>query len=73
MPTTTTTTLAKTALPKLPSKLPPKTSLPLPPPLQTSSRGTPFERAVWALTYQIPPGSFSTYALLAAHLKSSPR
>ncbi|KAK4040330.1 6-O-methylguanine DNA methyltransferase [Parachaetomium inaequale] len=46
---------------------------PLPPPLLSSSRGTPFERAVWCLTYQIPAGSFSTYALLAAHLKSSPR
>lgn len=45
----------------------------LPPPLLASPRGTPFERAVWALTYQIPAGSFSTYALVAAHLKSSPR
>ncbi|AEO71166.1 uncharacterized protein THITE_18232, partial [Thermothielavioides terrestris NRRL 8126] len=41
--------------------------------LLTSPRGTPFERAVWSLTYQIPAGSFSTYALLAAHLRSSPR
>ncbi|KAH6620792.1 6-O-methylguanine DNA methyltransferase [Chaetomium sp. MPI-SDFR-AT-0129] len=71
--TATATTTMPTTLPKFPSKLPPKTNLPLPPPLQASPRGTPFERAVWALTYQIPPGSFSTYALLAAHLKSSPR
>jgi methylated-DNA-[protein]-cysteine S-methyltransferase len=47
--------------------------IPVPPPLLASTRGTPFERAVWSLTYQIPAGSFSTYALLAAHLKSSPR
>ncbi|KAK4102025.1 DNA binding methylated-DNA--cysteine S-methyltransferase [Parathielavia hyrcaniae] len=46
---------------------------PLPPPLLASPRGTPFERAVWSITYQIPPSTFSTYALLAAHLKSSPR
>ncbi|KAH6851143.1 6-O-methylguanine DNA methyltransferase [Chaetomium sp. MPI-CAGE-AT-0009] len=52
---------------------PSKSAIPLPPPLQASARGTPFERAVWQLTYQIPAGSFSTYALLAAHLKSSPR
>ncbi|KXX72987.1 Methylated-DNA--protein-cysteine methyltransferase [Madurella mycetomatis] len=50
-----------------------KTDNPLPPPLQTSARGTPFERSVWSLICQIPPGSFSTYAILAAHLKSSPR
>jgi O6-methylguanine-DNA--protein-cysteine methyltransferase len=62
----TTKAIAKTA------KVP-QTTLPLPPPLVTSSRGTPFERAVWCLTYQIPAGSFSTYALLSAHLKSSPR
>ncbi|KAK4122768.1 DNA binding methylated-DNA--cysteine S-methyltransferase [Parathielavia appendiculata] len=46
---------------------------PLPPPLLASPRGTPFERAVWSLTHQIPAGSFSTYALLATYLKSSPR
>ena len=51
----------------------PKSTLPLPPPLDTSPLGTPFERSVWRLTAQIPAGSFSTYALLAAHLKSSPR
>ncbi|KAK4108698.1 methylated-DNA--cysteine S-met [Canariomyces notabilis] len=51
----------------------PSRSIPLPSPLQTSARGTPFERSVWALTCQIPPGSFSTYAILAARLKSSPR
>ena len=50
-----------------------KSKTALPPPLLASARGTPFERAVWQLTYQIPAGSFSTYALLAAHLKSSPR
>ncbi|AEO61465.1 hypothetical protein MYCTH_2316490 [Thermothelomyces thermophilus ATCC 42464] len=47
--------------------------IPLPPPLLASPRGTAFERAVWSLTYQIPRGSFSTYALLAARLGSSPR
>ncbi|KAL2265265.1 hypothetical protein VTJ83DRAFT_6365 [Remersonia thermophila] len=47
--------------------------IPLAPPLRTSPRGTPFERAVWSLTYQIPRGCFSTYALLAARLGSSPR
>jgi O6-methylguanine-DNA--protein-cysteine methyltransferase len=50
-----------------------QTTLPLPPPLLASARGTPFERAVWCLTYQLPAGSVSTDALLSAHLKSSPR
>lgn len=66
--TTTTSIIATTTLAHVnPNKIP------LPPPLLASPRGTPFERAVWSLTYQIPVGSFSTYALLAAHLKSSPR
>ncbi|KAK3899591.1 methylated-DNA--protein-cysteine methyltransferase [Staphylotrichum tortipilum] len=60
MPPTTTTKL-------------PTIKTPLPPPLAASPRGTPFERAVWRLTHQIPAGSFSTYALVAAHLHSSPR
>ncbi|KAL2024098.1 hypothetical protein VTK56DRAFT_9878 [Thermocarpiscus australiensis] len=49
------------------------TKTPLPTAFLTSPRGTPFERSVWSLTCQIPPGSFSTYAILAARLKSSPR
>ncbi|KAK3297868.1 6-O-methylguanine DNA methyltransferase [Chaetomium fimeti] len=74
--TTTKTTTTTTTKPTHPSKTmtPSKLSkTPLPPPLLASARGTPFERAVWQLTYQIPAGCFSTYALLAAHLKSSPR
>ncbi|KAK4223187.1 methylated-DNA--protein-cysteine methyltransferase, partial [Podospora fimiseda] len=39
----------------------------------SSSRGTPFEKSVWLTICQIPPGSFTTYGLLASHLKSSPR
>jgi methylated-DNA-[protein]-cysteine S-methyltransferase len=72
--TTTTTTMTSTKSSKpTPAGAMPPSKLPLPPPLLTSPRGTPFERAVWSLTYQIPAGSFSTYALLAAHLRSSPR
>ena len=67
--TTTTTTTTK---PSKPTTMPPS-KIPLPPPLLASSRGTPFERAVWSMTYQIPAGSVSTYAIVAAHLKSSPR
>ncbi|KAK4133150.1 DNA binding methylated-DNA--cysteine S-methyltransferase [Trichocladium antarcticum] len=52
---------------------PTQTTPPLPPPLDTNPRGTPFERSVWRLTAQIPAGAFSTYGLLAAHLQSSPR
>lgn len=66
--TTTTTTTKSTK----PTAMPPS-NIPLPPPLLASPRGTPFERAVWSMTYQIPAGSVSTYAIVAAHLKSSPR
>ncbi|KAI0830447.1 methylated-DNA--cysteine S-met [Hypoxylon sp. FL0890] len=37
------------------------------------SNRTPFEKKVWNLLCQIPPGHVSTYGLLAAHLGSSPR
>ncbi|RBQ67227.1 hypothetical protein FVER14953_11562 [Fusarium verticillioides] len=40
--------------------------------IEASSR-TPFEKSVWTLLCQIPRGSFSTYGIMAAHLKSSPR
>lgn len=40
--------------------------------IEASSRTT-FEKQVWALLCQIPRGSFSTYGIIAAHLKSSPR
>ncbi|GAB1313550.1 methylated-DNA--protein-cysteine methyltransferase [Madurella fahalii] len=69
--TTSTSTSASTAT--IATTMAAKTTIRLPPPLQTSARGTPFERSVWSLTCQIPPGSFSTYAILAARLKSSPR
>ncbi|OTB13525.1 hypothetical protein K445DRAFT_64641 [Daldinia sp. EC12] len=39
----------------------------------TESGRTPFEKKVWTLLCQIPRGHVSTYALLAAHLGSSPR
>lgn len=38
-----------------------------------ASNRTPFEKKVWNLLCQIPRGSVSTYALLSAHLGSSPR
>ena len=38
-----------------------------------SSSRTPFEKKVWSLLCQIPPGHFSTYGAMAAHLGSSPR
>jgi len=41
--------------------------------LIAKSNRTPFEKRVWTLLCQIPPGSVSTYGLLAAHLNSSPR
>ena len=75
--TATATTAAKKPLAKLATTSTNQKPLlphPLPPPvLQTSARGTPFERAVWSLTAQIPRGSFSTYALLARQLGTSPR
>ncbi|KAF4438292.1 hypothetical protein F53441_12835 [Fusarium austroafricanum] len=40
--------------------------------IEASTR-TPFEKRVWTLLCQIPEGSFSTYGIMAAHLKSSPR
>ncbi|KAK4148828.1 hypothetical protein C8A00DRAFT_38581, partial [Chaetomidium leptoderma] len=80
MPTTTRTTTRITTQTTKTAQVPSSSStsmtlskIPLPPPLLASARGTPFERAVWSLIYQIPAGSFSTYALVAAHLKSSPR
>ncbi|KAI0130939.1 methylated-DNA--cysteine S-met [Daldinia grandis] len=39
----------------------------------TESDRTPFEKKVWSLLCQIPRGHVSTYALLAAHIGSSPR
>ncbi|OTA98662.1 hypothetical protein M426DRAFT_325779 [Hypoxylon sp. CI-4A] len=38
-----------------------------------SSNRTLFEKKVWTLLCQIPKGQVSTYALLSAHLGSSPR
>ncbi|KAI5456327.1 6-O-methylguanine DNA methyltransferase [Mariannaea sp. PMI_226] len=38
-----------------------------------SSQRTSFEKSVWTALCQIPPGHFTTYGLLAAYLKSSPR
>lgn len=38
-----------------------------------SSARTTFEKQVWSLLCQIPRGSVSTYGIMAAHLKSSPR
>ncbi|KAI0161479.1 6-O-methylguanine DNA methyltransferase [Xylariaceae sp. FL1272] len=40
--------------------------------IATSNR-TPFEKKVWTLLCQIPPGQVSTYGLMSAHLNSSPR
>ena len=34
---------------------------------------TPFEKRVYAALLQVPPGHFTTYGALAAHLSSSPR
>ncbi|KAK4175886.1 6-O-methylguanine DNA methyltransferase [Triangularia setosa] len=41
--------------------------------INTSQKITSFERKVYHLLLTIPPGSFTTYALLSTHLKSSPR
>ncbi|ERS99432.1 methylated-DNA-protein-cysteine S-methyltransferase [Sporothrix schenckii 1099-18] len=38
-----------------------------------ASQRTPFEKSVWSLLCQIPAGHVTTYALMAAHLRSSPR
>jgi len=40
--------------------------------IATSPR-TSFEKRVWTALCQVPPGRFTTYGLLAAHLRSSPR
>ncbi|KAK4651288.1 hypothetical protein QC762_604880 [Podospora pseudocomata] len=41
--------------------------------INTSPKITPFEKKVYHLLLTIPPGSFTTYALMSTHLKSSPR
>lgn len=64
------TTKQSPSIPKtsnIPSSLQPQLTL------ITNSLRTPFEKRVWTLLLQIPRGSFSTYGLLAAHMKSSPR
>ncbi|KAI0401210.1 6-O-methylguanine DNA methyltransferase [Xylaria palmicola] len=38
-----------------------------------ASNRTAFEKKVWTLLCQIPPGCVSTYGLMASHLGSSPR
>ncbi|KAI1632452.1 6-O-methylguanine DNA methyltransferase [Biscogniauxia mediterranea] len=38
-----------------------------------ASNRTPFEKKVWSLLCQIPPGHVSTYGIMSAHLGSSPR
>lgn len=38
-----------------------------------SSNRTPFEKKVWSLLCQIPPGHVSTYGLMSSRLGSSPR
>ncbi|TEA18162.1 Methylated-DNA--protein-cysteine methyltransferase [Colletotrichum sidae] len=37
------------------------------------SNRTQFEKGVWTALCQVPKGHVTTYAILAAHLKSSPR
>lgn len=41
--------------------------------LIASSDRSPFEKQVWSLLCQIPPGHVSTYGLMSAYLESSPR
>lgn len=41
--------------------------------LIAQSTRSPFEKKVWSLLCQIPPGHVSTYGLMSAHLGSSPR
>ncbi|KAF5525615.1 Methylated-DNA--protein-cysteine methyltransferase [Colletotrichum aenigma] len=41
--------------------------------IAASHRGTQFEKRVWTALCQVPRGHITTYALLANHLKSSPR
>ncbi|KAI0422502.1 6-O-methylguanine DNA methyltransferase [Xylaria grammica] len=38
-----------------------------------ASNRTTFEKKVWTLLCQIPPGCVSTYGLMASHMGSSPR
>lgn len=38
-----------------------------------SSNLTPYQKSVLLLLCQVPPGSFTTYGIMAAHLRSSPR
>jgi methylated-DNA-[protein]-cysteine S-methyltransferase len=40
--------------------------------IATSTR-TSFEKRVWTALCQVPRGQFTTYGLLASHLRSSPR
>ncbi|CAG9979155.1 unnamed protein product [Clonostachys byssicola] len=60
---------------------PPRVAKPTPQPDDTStqlaliaaSHRTPFEKRVWTALCAIPRGQFTTYALLSAHLGTSPR
>lgn len=68
--------VTKTKQPKSPSHPPSKASDPTLTPLLTkvnASTITPFEKRVYTTLLQVPPGSFTTYGALAAHLSSSPR
>ncbi|KAI0384795.1 methylated-DNA--cysteine S-met [Hypomontagnella monticulosa] len=75
---------AATAIPQkviksVPKGAKPKESAPIPEDMEAqlqriaASNRTPFEKSVWNLLCQIPRGHVSTYALLSAHLGSSPR
>ncbi|KAI5925540.1 6-O-methylguanine DNA methyltransferase [Camillea tinctor] len=56
-----------------------KEVIPLPADMDTqlqriaASNRTAFEKKVWTLLCQIPPGHVSTYGIMSAHLGSSPR
>ncbi|KAK0704784.1 6-O-methylguanine DNA methyltransferase [Lasiosphaeris hirsuta] len=56
-----------------PTKSPSPSPKPTPESQITSSSLSPFQKSVLLLLLQIPPGRFTTYAVLASHLSTSPR
>ncbi|KAK3344343.1 6-O-methylguanine DNA methyltransferase [Lasiosphaeria hispida] len=57
----------------LPTNNTPSPEPPSPSTQITTSSLPPFQKSVLLLLLQIPPGRFTTYAILATHLSTSPR
>ena len=63
--------MAAAAVDVQPPTLPVEALSPIP--LIRASNLTPYQKSVLLLLCQVPPGSFTTYGIMAKHLRSSPR